>query len=112
MAEVVSSYDPDHEGIGRFLRSQDMQDMVRGVAELIRDRAIGLSPVGNPAEDEHAGRYIASWHVRVHDRGGATGDRAEAEVYNDSPEAFWVEFGHRGREPYSVLRRAAYEVRV
>jgi hypothetical protein len=28
-------------------------------------------------------------------------------VYNDAPEAIYVEFGHRGNEPYHVLLRAA-----
>ena len=105
-----SSYNPDHVGVVRFLVSQDMQDMVRAVAERIMASAIALAPVGNMEEDEHPGRYIASFGIRVTDRGGARNDRAQAIVYNDSPEAFWVEYGHHGREPYYVLRRAASEV--
>jgi hypothetical protein len=87
--------------------------MVEYVAERIRERAQAQSPVGSFADgDEHPGRYLASWHVRSSRFSGATNDRAEAEVYNDSPEAVWVEYGHHGREPYHTLLRAAVEVRI
>lgn len=105
----MSDYNPDHTGMAEFLQSGMMQRMVGEVADKIRDRAMAMAPVGNPIDDEHPGRYKASFHVLVHARGGATGDRAEAIVYNDSPEAIWVEFGHQGREPYHILLRAATE---
>jgi len=111
---MSAEYTPNHVGIGEFLNSGMMEDMISRIADLIRDRAVSLSPVGDPGppdRDWHPGRYLASWHVRVHRFGGATNDRIEAVVYNDSPEAFWVEYGHRGREPYYTLRRAAHEVR-
>jgi len=105
------SYDPDHEGMRRFLNSMGMVNLVEHVAEQIMYRAIAYSPVGDPIMDEHPGRYIASFHVESHRFGGATNDRAEAIVYNDSPEAVYVEYGHRGREPYHVLLRAATDGR-
>lgn len=105
----MSEYNPNHAGIAEFLQSDMMQDMVRGVGEKIMARAISMAPVGSPVDDEHPGRYAASFHMRVRARGGATLDRAEAVVYNDAPEAVWVEFGHRGREPYHTLLRAAME---
>lgn len=105
----MSDYNPDHAGIAEFLRSEGMQRMVASVADRIKDRAEATAPVGEPFEDKHPGRYKASFHVRVHAHGGATGDRAEAIVYNDSPDAVWVEYGHRGREPYHTLLRAAME---
>jgi hypothetical protein len=89
-----------------------MQLVVKHYGDKIKNRAEVLAPVGSPAEpDEHAGRYKASFSVEVHTRGGATHDRAEAIVKNDSPEAVYVEFGDRGREPYHTLLRAAVEAR-
>lgn len=107
----MSSYDPDHHGIAEFLNSSGMLNLVEQVAGQIRDRAIATAPIGDPRDDEHSGRYKASFHIRSHHHGGATNDRAEAIVYNDAPEALEVEFGHRGREPYHTLLRAAEGVR-
>jgi hypothetical protein len=92
-----------------MLNSEMMLRVVTYYGEKIKDRAEVTAPVGDPRNDEHAGRYKASFHVRAHYHGGATGDRAEAIVYNDSPEAVEVEFGHRGREPYHTLLHAAHE---
>jgi hypothetical protein len=92
-----------------MLRSQFMQDAVRARAEIIKATAIAISPVSE--SDSHPGRYKASFHIMVSSHGGATNDRAEAVVYNDSPEAFYVEFGRYGREPYRVLARAAFQAR-
>jgi hypothetical protein len=108
----VSDYNPDHVGITRFLNSEGMQRVVKHYADRIRDRAETIAPVGSPWEpDEHAGRYKASFSVRVHTFAGATHDRAEAVVSNDAPEAVYVEYGNRGREPYHTLLRAAIESR-
>src|SRR5262249_49078398 len=58
------------------------------------------------------GRYRGSFHVRVSAHGGAPGryggSRAEAVIYNDAPEAPFVEFASWGAEPYRVLARAAF----
>jgi hypothetical protein len=107
------SYNPDHEGIRRFLNSEDMKLVVKHYADKIKDRAEAIAPVGTPWEpDEHVGRYKRNFSVDVHTHGGATRDRAEAFVRNDSPEAIYVEYGHFGREPYHTLLRAAIESRV
>jgi hypothetical protein len=104
----MSDYNPDHIGMGKFLNSPSMMRLVRGVADDIRTRAIALAPVGTLAEgDEHPGLYISSFRVRAHRFGGIHSDRAEAFVYNNAPDAFFVEYGGFGREPYHVLRRAA-----
>ena len=105
---MTATFTPDHAGVGRMLRAQFMQDAMSRRADDIKYRAISIAPVGVEDEDKHSGRYKASFHTRVRSHGGATLDRAEAVVYNDSPEAYWVEFGHRGREPYSTLRIAAF----
>ena len=79
---------------------------MRLVAEGIRIRAEATSPVD--PKSPHPGRYLASFHIRSHSRGGAKNDRAEAIVYNDSPEAPFVEWGQWGDEPEHVLARAAF----
>ena len=103
---MTATFNPDHAGVGRMLRAEFMRLAMDKHAEGIKARAMVMAPVGGD-RDPHAGRYKGSFHVRSHNRGGATNDRAEAVVYNDSPEAFWVEFGHRGQEPYHVLMQAA-----
>jgi hypothetical protein len=94
-----------------FLNSELLMRVVEHTGRQIMERAIVMAPVGSPLGDEHVGRYKASFHMRSDRFGGATGDRVEAIVYNDSPEAKYVEFGHRGREPYHTLLRAAHELR-
>lgn len=106
---MTARFNPDHIGVGRMLRAPFMQEAMTRRAEGIRARAVVLAPVGRERDkDSTPGRYKASFHIRSHSRGGATKDRAEAIVYNDAPEAIFVEFGHRGREPYGVLKRAAF----
>jgi hypothetical protein len=104
----MSDFKPDHAGVGRMLRSDFMERAMVDKAEGIRARAIAIAPVGRE-RDKHPGRYKASFHIRSHSRGGATRDRAEAVVYNDSPEALYVEYAHYGEEPYHTLARAAFE---
>lgn len=104
------TYTPDQIGMAEFLNSPGMMRLVEHYADKIRDRAEAMAPIGEPWEDDHPGRYKASFHVRSHRLGGATSDRAEAIVYNDSPEAVFVEYGHRGLEPYHTLLRAAQQV--
>jgi hypothetical protein len=104
------SYNPDHEGIRRFLNSEGMKLVVKHYADRIKDRAEMIAPVGTPWEpDEHVGRYKASFSVEVHTHGGIHHDRAEAIVKNDAPEAVYVEYGEHGREPYHTLLRATLE---
>ena len=106
----MSDYTPNHAGMLVLLNSDMLMDVVEHTARQIMGRAIAMAPVGDPIEDEHVGRYKASFHMTSHIFGGATGDRAEAIVYNDSPEAVQVEYGHRGSEPYHTLLRAAGEM--
>lgn len=104
------TYTPNEVGMREFLNSEMLLRVVENTGREIMERAIVMAPVGDPAEDEHPGRYKASFHMRSGRFGGATGDRVEAIVYNDSPEAVQVEYGHRGREPYHTLLRAASEL--
>lgn len=105
---MTSKFTPDHGGVGEMLRAPFMQDAMRMHAEAIKVRAEAIAPVGHPPDSPYPGRYKASFHVRVRARGGATNDRAEAVVYNDSPEALYVEYANWGNEPYRVLAIAAF----
>jgi hypothetical protein len=104
MSDVT--FTPDYHGIGMMLNSEMMKRGMEVVAEEIRLRAMVIAPVSHT--DDHPGRYLASFHVKSHLDGGIKHDRAEAVVYNDSPEGFYVEFGHYGQEPYHVLASAAF----
>lgn len=108
----MAEFHPDHAGVGAMLRSDFIQNAMRDHADKIKTRAESIAPVAHTRrKDYHPGRYKASFHIRVHDRGGATKDRAEAIVYNDAPESISVEYGKYGEEPYHVLARAAFEAR-
>ena len=97
-----------------MLNSFEMMEALRPFGEEIKLRAETIAPVyagkyyGRNAYTRWPGRYKASFHIRSRRHAGRMGDRAEVQVYNDSPEAFWVEYGNRGDEPYHILRRAAY----
>jgi hypothetical protein len=94
--------------MAEFLNSTMLEGVVVRVAERIRDRAIVLAPIGTVLEgDTHPGEYISSFRVIHHRWGGIHYDRVEAVVSNHAEDAVYVEFGHYGREPYHVLRRAA-----
>jgi hypothetical protein len=102
----------NHRGVGIMLNSFEMMEALRPFGEEIKMRAEAMAPVyqgkywGNTGR--FSGRYKVSFHIRSRRYGGTKGDRAQVQVYNDSPEAFWVEFGNRGDEPYHVLHRAAF----
>ena len=104
----------NHRGIGIMLNSFEMMESLRPFGEEIMLRAITMAPVykgkyyGVNSAGRWPGRYKASFHIRSRRHAGLKGDRAQVDVYNDSPEAFWVEFGNRGDEPYHVLHRAAF----
>ncbi len=103
---MTATYHPDHRGIGEMLNAGFMEGTVLIFAHGIEAIAVATAPVGE--HDAHPGRYKASFHVKSHRYGGATNDRAEAIVYNDAPEAVFVEYGHHGREPYHTLANAAF----
>lgn len=104
---MSATFKPDHAGVGQMLRSDFMEAAMVRHAEVIRARAVAIAPVAR--KGQHQGRYKASFNIRHSRRGGATFDRAEAIVYNDSPESISVEFGHWGQEPYRTLAQAAFQ---
>jgi hypothetical protein len=89
-------YSADIPATGRFMRSQAMQDVVRGAAEKGEAFARSIAP-------ERTGDYKASFSVSVRSDGGLRGDRAEARIVNSSPHATYVEW----RDGHHVLARTA-----
>lgn len=86
-----------YQAIGsEILRADWMVEAMRKRAERIKEAAESRAPVyDGPGRDEHRGRYKDSFSVESTTHGGDRGDRAEAKVVNDSPEAIWVEKGAR-----------------
>lgn len=97
-----------------MLNSFEMMEALRPFGEKIKMEAETIAPVykgkyyGNARGTRWPGRYKASFHIRSRRHSGLKGDRAQVDVYNDAPEAIWVEFGNKGDEPYHVLHRAAF----
>jgi hypothetical protein len=104
----------NHRGIGYMLNSFEMMESLRPFGEQIKITAETLAPVyggryyGKNKYTRFPGRYKASFHINSRRFGGSKGDRAQVTIFNDAPEAFWVEYGNRGAEPYHILRRAAF----
>jgi hypothetical protein len=87
----------DYDAIGsEILRAPWMVEHMRSRANRIMEDAQGRAPVyEGPGRDEHRGRYKESFRVETTSHGGDRGNRAEAKVINDSPEAIFVEAGAR-----------------
>jgi hypothetical protein len=89
-------YEPDHAGLGELLRSGEMQQVMRGVAGTAMADAVATAPF-------RTGEYKSSFSVHVTDAGGRKGDRAEADVINDSGHAVLVEW----TDDFHTLRNSA-----
>lgn len=88
-------YAGSYSGIGQIMRSEDMQALVRQVAEKAMGFAIDLSP-------ERTGEYKSSFEVQVSADGGPSGrPRAEAVLVNTSDHAVNVEW----QDGFLVLNR-------
>lgn len=101
MSDDETRFDASFVGINRLLRSRMVGESLLARAELVKDRAVGLAPVGGD-DDPHAGRYRDSFETGLGERHG----RAEAVVRNTSPEAIRVEKGNSKITGYHVLMRA------
>ncbi|MGW0905039.1 HK97 gp10 family phage protein [Streptomyces sp. NPDC002853] len=93
------------KGVGQMLRMPTMQAEMLRRAEVIKDVAVGMSPVdeGGP----HPGHYKSSWETDSTRRGGRNRDRAAGYVRNTSYYARWVEYGTEKVPAHHVLLRAA-----
>jgi hypothetical protein len=107
-----TSFSSSYEGIHEMLNMPEMFALMQSHADKVRALAEASAPVGSPAEpDSHSGRYKAGFHTAVFPDHGAKHDRPEGYVINDTPDAFWVEYGTAGREPYHTLHRAVTEAK-
>lgn len=95
------------KGVGQLLRSPMIEAEMLRRAEVIKDTAVAISPVGTSAWDPHPGHYKTSWHTSSTARGGRRRDRATAKVWNSAYYARWVEYGTEKVPAHHVLLRAA-----
>lgn len=109
MARAVT-FKASYTGIGAMLKSPEMQAAMRQLAEKVKARAEANAPVGDPAEDPHAGRYKSSFYVSAGVQHRKT-SRAYAEIGNTAPEALFVEYGDSGNGAAHVLLDALSAVR-
>ncbi|MBQ1167263.1 HK97 gp10 family phage protein, partial [Streptomyces sp. A73] len=58
------------KGVGELLRSRMVEVEMLRRADVIKDAAATISPVGPAAWDPHPGLYKASWHSTSTRRGG------------------------------------------
>jgi hypothetical protein len=104
---VGAKFRASYSGIGQMLKSAEMEAAMLQRAEQIKARAEATAPVGDPRTDPHAGRYRDSFKVESGREGGRNKDRAYGRVENDSPEAFYVEYGTSKIEARHTLLNAA-----
>lgn len=76
---------------------------VMPAAEKAKARAEATAPVDESGP--HPGRYKAAFGIRTGIQNRKT-RRAYAEVYNDSPEAIFVEFGTKNNPRHRTLGKA------
>jgi len=74
---MATRYEPDYEGIGRLMRSDEMVQLVAATGQRALEYAEEISPV-------RTGRYRAGWRMETSSAGGPSHDRAEARVINDA----------------------------
>ena len=89
----------DYKGIGKILRSKQMQKEMEARAEKVQTKAEGLAP-------QDSGTYRQSFRVEVGVREGRK-PRAVAKVVNDAPNAPYVEWGTSKTPRFRVMGRAA-----
>lgn len=104
---VAARFKASRRGIGQLLRSDMMEREMLRRANLIRDIAEGLAPVGTPPGDPHPGLYKGAVVVASRKRGGRRRDRAAATVTNIAWYARHVEYGTERVPARHVMLRAA-----
>ncbi len=98
---MSTSYRPDYAGFSAFMRSDDVADAMRSVAEEAAERIRALA-----APHRVTGAFEAS--IEVED--GIDGDRAVAYVLSRDYDAAWIEFGTVHTEGLNVFGRVAAEM--
>ena len=113
---MTATYRGRYSGIGKMFQRSWMQRGVRRHALQLKAVAEGNSPVGDPANDSHAGRYLSSFDVvplwkNVPFRGNPR-MRAGARLINTSPEARIVEYGNSKTPRYAVLSKSIDDLKA
>lgn len=101
---AVQPYKQDYKAFGEHvLRAPWMIAEMAKRAERIKASAEAAAPVDE--KGPHPGRYKDSFKIESGIRAGDR-PRAYAEVYNDSPEAVFVEFGTKNNARHRTLGKA------
>lgn len=106
---MAARFTGSYKGIGEMLVAGFMIDEMQRRAGVVLARCVETAPVyAGPFLDVTRGRYKASFAladetIKTSGRGTR---RALGRVINDSPEAFWVEFGTRNNDAHHTMRNA------
>jgi hypothetical protein len=111
-----SKYTGRYSGIGSMLSRPWLQKPCKDAAVKLKAIAEARSPVGDPAEDSHPGRYKASFDVvpiakNVPFRGKPR-LRAGAQLVNTAPYAHIIEYGNGVTPRYAVFRKAIDDLKA
>lgn len=96
---MAARFRASYRGIGKMIRSPEMQAEMRRRAAKVARRAAAFAPVDT-------GEYKNSFEVTSGARGGLKRDRAYGRVTNTSSHAMFVEFGSSKVHAHQTLRRA------
>jgi hypothetical protein len=106
---MAARFTASYTGIGQMLVAPYMIEEMGARADRVLARCVETAPVyTGPFLDLHRGRYKASFHrspETIKTSGKGT-KRALGRVVNDSPEAFWVEYGTRNNDAHHTMRNA------
>lgn len=94
----MATFNANFEGIGKMLKSPEMQAEMERRAGKAKDLAETIAPF-----DEHDGDHYKD-HFGVEAR--PRHDRACAALVNDDPAAFQIEYGTRHNEAHHTLLRS------
>ncbi|QUH01453.1 HK97 gp10 family phage protein [Saccharopolyspora erythraea] len=109
----MARYRPNHKGIAAYLRSSELADVTKAIAEDVARRAREKAPRSNNPEDGH---YADGITVERDDSAGAKGDRVGFNVVATQGHPTLVEWGRKpgngspGYPGQHVMRDAAKEV--
>lgn len=110
---MAARFKPSYRGIGQMLCADFMIAEMDRRAHRVLAAAQSFAPVDEDLDDEHRGRYKASFKVTsgIRPGGGGRKRRAFGRVTNDAPEALDVEYGNRNTPRHRVLGRALMAAR-
>ncbi|MET9480940.1 hypothetical protein [Streptomyces sp. NPDC006638] len=111
-----SKYVGRYGGIGTMLSRPWMHVPCKKAALEIQAAAQVRAPVGDPTNNEHAGRYKAGFAVVPLTKNvpfrGKPRMRNGARVLNVTPEVLIVEYGNQNTPRYAVFRKSIDDVKA